>query len=121
MPPPRERGVGVAEYPAGVLVGRGRIGDAQRGEGGGKRADEVARQCEGLVGVGEGPRLKHAPSQLLELPHGGCQLSWRAHGKCQGMPIERRRLEGTGGLQRRGWHERAWDAGHTQVRGSPER
>ena len=53
--------VGVAEHLAGVLVGRERIGDAQRGEGGGKRADDVIRQRDGLIGVGEGPRLKHAP------------------------------------------------------------
>ena len=49
------------------------------------------------------------------------QLLWWAHGRFQGMAKERRRLEGTGGLKRRGRHERVRDARHTQVRGSPER
>ena len=90
--------IGVAELLAGVLVGRECIGDAQCGEGGGKRADDVVRQRDGLVSVGEGPRLKHAPGQLLELPHDGHQLLWWAHDRCQGMAKERRRLEGAGGL-----------------------
>ena len=86
----------------GVLVGRRRIGDAQCGEGGGEWVHDVVRQRGGLVGVGEEPRLNHAPSQDLELPHSGRQLSWWAHGRCQGMAKERRRLEGAGGLRRRG-------------------
>ena len=96
----RERGVGKVKYLARVLISRRRVGDVQRGEGGGERADDIIRQHDGLVGVGEGPRLKHAPGQLLELPHGGRQLSWWAHSRCQGMAKERRRLEGTGGVQR---------------------
>ena len=48
-------------------------------------------------------------------------VSWWVHDRCHGMAKERRRLEGTGGIQRRGWHARVRDARHTQVRGFPER
>ena len=51
-------------------------------------ADNIVCQRVGLVGVGEVPHLKHAPSQLLEPPHDGRRLSWWAHDRCQGMAKE---------------------------------